>query len=64
MTTLDELFDYWCEWNRTDKVERFGQYVINRWGLEMGEYPRIYYQENPIAAFHMLCDVVQGIYRP
>lgn len=52
-TLTDHLLGrMWMEWNQTAKIERFGQYVLNR--INVANDHEIFYEEDPEVAYNLL----------
>ena len=56
--TSNDLFNIWHEWCASNQVERFGQYVYNRWDNTGISFPELFYCENGGEAFHIVYDHV------
>lgn len=51
MISLDELNTAWRDWNRSNKAERFGQYVLNRYTIVTVDTSFIFYESCPHRAY-------------
>lgn len=55
--TRKQLEISYKEWANSDTEERFGQYMMNRFGRDTAPWPELYYEKYDLTAYAMIYDI-------
>lgn len=58
--TVEQLGNEWIEWFKTDRTQRFGQFVINR-HMPTGTWIELFNERDPSKAFRMIVDHLNSL---
>lgn len=57
--TVSDLHSYWLQWQQSNKIERFGQFLFNRTVHDGEPWPDLFYCRDPEIAYSMAMEHIQ-----